>query len=89
MGCKIAVIGATGRVGYEVLTMLAEFQKEGKFSIDSVVAFASKKSKGKKVSFGDEELTVLDLENYDFAGINIAIFCAGSHVSERYVTDCN
>ncbi|WP_264375112.1 MULTISPECIES: aspartate-semialdehyde dehydrogenase [unclassified Wolbachia] len=85
MGCKIAVIGATGRVGYEVLNMLAEFQKEGKFSIDSVVAFASKKSKGKKVSFGDKELTVLCLEDYDFVGTNIAIFCAESHVSERYV----
>ncbi|MFV0948513.1 aspartate-semialdehyde dehydrogenase [Wolbachia endosymbiont of Nasonia giraulti] len=85
MGYKIAVIGATGRVGREVLSALAEFQDEGKISIDSVVAFASKKSEGKKVSFGDEELTVLDLENYDFVGINIAIFCAGSHVSERYV----
>ncbi len=85
MGYKIAVTGATGRVGREVLSALAEFQDEGKISIDSVIVFASKKSEGKKVSFGDEELTVLDLENYDFVGINIAIFCAGSHVSERYV----
>ncbi|OCA06826.1 aspartate-semialdehyde dehydrogenase [Wolbachia endosymbiont of Trichogramma pretiosum] len=85
MGYKVAVIGSTGRVGREVLSALAEFQDEGKISIDSVIVFASKKSEGKKVSFGDEELTVLDLENYDFVGINIAIFCAGSHVSERYV----
>lgn len=82
MGYKIAVIGATGRVGREVLSTLAEFQDE---AIDSVIALASKKSEGKKVSFGNEELTVLCLENYDFVGVNIAIFCAGSHVSEKHV----
>lgn len=82
MGYKIAVIGATGRVGREVLSTLAEFQDE---AIDSVIALASKKSEGKKVSFGDKELTVLCLENYDFVGTNIAIFCAGYHVSEKYV----
>ncbi|KLT23126.1 aspartate-semialdehyde dehydrogenase [Wolbachia endosymbiont of Armadillidium vulgare str. wVulC] len=85
MGYKIAVVGATGRVGREVLSTLAEFQNEGKISIGSVIALASKKSERKKVSFGDEELTVLGLEDHDFAGIDIAIFCAGSHVSERYV----
>lgn len=85
MRYKIAVIGATGRVGSEVLSVLDEFQKEEKFFIDSVVAFASKKSEGKKVSFGDEVLTVLSIENHDFVGIDIAIFCANSHISERYV----
>ncbi|XP_066251581.1 aspartate-semialdehyde dehydrogenase-like [Euwallacea similis] len=82
MGYKIAVIGATGRVGREVLSTLAEFQDE---VIDCVIALASKKSEGKKVSFGDKELTVLCLEDYDFVGTNVAIFCAGSHVSEEYV----
>ncbi|ONI56085.1 aspartate-semialdehyde dehydrogenase [Wolbachia pipientis] len=82
MGYKIAVIGATGRVGREVLSTLAEFQDE---AIDYVIALASKKSEGKKVSFGDKELTVLCLEDYDFVGTNVAIFCAGSHVSEEYV----
>ncbi|WP_353276045.1 aspartate-semialdehyde dehydrogenase [Wolbachia endosymbiont (group A) of Pipizella viduata] len=82
MGYKIAVIGATGRVGREVLSTLAEFQDE---AIDSVIALASKKSEGKKVSFGNEELTVLCLEDYDFVGTNVAIFCAGYHVSEKYV----
>ncbi|XP_044573796.1 aspartate-semialdehyde dehydrogenase-like [Drosophila ananassae] len=80
MGYKIAVIGATGRVGREVLSTLAEFQDE---AIDCVIALASKKSEGKKVSFGDKELTVLCLEDYDFVGTNVAIFCAGSHVSEE------
>lgn len=37
------------------------------------------------MSFGDKELTVLCLEDYDFVGTNVAIFCAGSHVSEEYV----
>ncbi|WP_265039731.1 aspartate-semialdehyde dehydrogenase [Wolbachia endosymbiont (group A) of Trypoxylon clavicerum] len=82
MGYKIAVIGATGRVGREVLSTLAEFQDK---AIDCVIALASKKSEGKKVSFGDKELTVLCLEDYDFVGTNVAIFCAGSHVSEEYV----
>ncbi|WP_168464662.1 aspartate-semialdehyde dehydrogenase [Wolbachia endosymbiont of Ctenocephalides felis wCfeT] len=76
---KIAVIGATGRVGREVLSILSDFQ------IGYVVALASKKSEGRKLSFGDKNLTVLCLENYDFAEINIAIFCAGSNVSEKYV----
>ncbi|NUX00932.1 aspartate-semialdehyde dehydrogenase [Wolbachia endosymbiont of Madathamugadia hiepei] len=85
MGHKIAVVGATGRVGREVLNILAEFQDEEKISIDSIIVLASKKSKGKKVSFGDEELTVSCLEDCDFIGVNIAIFCAGTHVSEEYV----
>ncbi|QKX02554.1 aspartate-semialdehyde dehydrogenase [Wolbachia endosymbiont of Dirofilaria (Dirofilaria) immitis] len=85
MGHKIAVIGATGRVGREVLKILAEFHGEKKISIDFVVAFASKKSEGKKVSFYDKELIVLCLEGYDFVGVNIAIFCAGCYVSKRYV----
>lgn len=82
MRYKIAVIGATGRVGREILSTLAEFQDE---AIDSVIALASKKSEGKKMSFGDKELTVLCLEDYDFVGTNVAIFCAGYHVSEKYV----
>ncbi len=82
MRYKIAVIGATGRVGREVLSTLAEFQDE---AVDCVIALASKKSEGKKVSFGDKDLTVLCLEDYDFVGTNVAIFCAGSHVSEEYV----
>ncbi|MGL9725752.1 MAG: aspartate-semialdehyde dehydrogenase [Wolbachia sp.] len=83
MRYKIAVIGATGKVGREVLSILAEFQNE---AIDSVIAFASKKSEGEKVSFGDEVLTVLNIESYDFIGIDIAIFCANSYISERYVS---
>ncbi|QKX01516.1 aspartate-semialdehyde dehydrogenase [Wolbachia endosymbiont of Cruorifilaria tuberocauda] len=85
MGHRIAVIGATGRVGREMLSILAEFQGEGKFSIDFIIAFGSRKSEGKKVSFCNEELTVSCLEGYDFVGVNIAIFCAGYYISEKYV----
>lgn len=85
MGYKIAVVGATGRVGREVLSILAEFQSEGRITVDSVIALASKKSEGKKVSFGDEELIISCLEGHSFVGIDVAIFCAGSNISERYV----
>jgi aspartate-semialdehyde dehydrogenase len=85
MEYKIAVVGATGRVGQEVLSILAEFKKERKISINSITALASEKSIGKKISFGDEELTVECLEGYGFVGTNIAIFCSGSHISEEYV----
>ncbi|MDD9331122.1 MAG: aspartate-semialdehyde dehydrogenase [Wolbachia sp.] len=85
MGYNIAVIGATGRVGHEVLSILTEFQNEGRIVIGSVVALASRKSTGKKLSFSDENLTVSCLEDHNFAETNIAIFCAGSDVSEEYV----
>ncbi|QKX00834.1 aspartate-semialdehyde dehydrogenase [Wolbachia endosymbiont of Dipetalonema caudispina] len=85
MGHKIAVIGATGRVGREVLSILAEFRDEKKISIDFVIAFASQRSEGKKISFCNEELTISCLKGYDFVGVNIAIFCAGHHVSKKYV----
>ncbi|MDN5248245.1 MAG: aspartate-semialdehyde dehydrogenase [Wolbachia endosymbiont of Tyrophagus putrescentiae] len=79
---KIAVVGSTGKVGREILNILAEFQSKKNIS---VIPLASKKSMGKKISFGDEELTVLCLEDHDFAGIDVAIFCAGSDVSREYV----
>ncbi|MDG7056276.1 MAG: aspartate-semialdehyde dehydrogenase [Wolbachia endosymbiont of Meromenopon meropis] len=85
MRYKIVVVGATGRVGREVLNILAEFQNEKKILIDSITALASKKSNKKKISFGDKELTVLCLEDYDFTKNNVAIFCAGAFISEKYV----
>lgn len=85
MGYKIAVIGSTGKVGREVLSILAEFQDQGKISIDYMILLASEKSAGKKISFGDAELTVLCLEDHDLAGIDVAIFCAGSQISQEYV----
>jgi aspartate-semialdehyde dehydrogenase len=78
MARKIAVVGATGNVGREILSILAE----RKFPADKVVALASKRSVGKEVSFGDKEiLKIQDLEQYDFKGTNIALFSPGGSVS--------
>ncbi|WFW29659.1 MAG: aspartate-semialdehyde dehydrogenase [Wolbachia endosymbiont of Menacanthus eurysternus] len=85
MRYKIAVVGATGKVGREVLNILSEFQNEEKISIDSIVALASKESDGKKISFGERELNVLCLENYNFSKTDIAIFCSEADVSKKYV----
>ena len=65
MGYKIAVVGATGNVGREILKILVE---RG-FPADEVVALASERSAGKQVSFGDEAiLDVQDLANFNFNG---------------------
>ncbi len=80
MGYKIAVVGATGAVGYELLTILAERD----FPADRVVALASSRSKGREVSWGDKTLVVEDLASYDFSGTDIALFSPGAKVSAEY-----
>jgi len=77
MGYKIAVAGATGAVGYELLNILAERD----FPADRVVALASAKSKGREVSWGDETLVVEDLAAYDFSDTDLALFSPGGKVS--------
>ncbi|MCS6878146.1 MAG: aspartate-semialdehyde dehydrogenase [Geminicoccaceae bacterium] len=78
MGYKVAVVGATGAVGNEMLQILAERE----FPVDEVVALASERSLGKKVSFGeDKTLDVQDLESFDFAGFDLALFSPGAKVS--------
>lgn len=78
---KIAVVGATGNVGREMLSVLAE----RKFPADEVVALASENSEGKEVSYGFEKrLIVQNLSKYDFIGTDIALFSAGAGVSEVY-----
>ncbi|HEY4135957.1 MAG TPA: aspartate-semialdehyde dehydrogenase [Alphaproteobacteria bacterium] len=79
MGYKVAVVGATGNVGREMLVTLAERN----FPADDVVALASSKSIGKQVSFGDTKtLTVKDTATFDFTGTDIALFSAGGKVAE-------
>ena len=81
MGYKIAVIGATGNVGREILTTLAE----RKFPVDEVVALASEKSVGRQVSFGENQvLDVQDLAKFDFRGWDIALSSPGGKVSAEY-----
>ncbi len=75
MGYKIAVVGATGNVGREMLSILAERN----FPADEVVALASSRSVGKEVSFGEDKiLKVKALESFDFEGCDIALFSAGA-----------
>ncbi len=83
MGYRVAVIGATGNVGREILNILAERQ----FPLDEVAAVASASSTGNVIDFGDsgQELKVRNLEHFDFSGWDIALFAAGSEVSKVYV----
>ena len=80
MGYNIAVLGATGAVGHEIITIL----EERNFPIENIYALASKRSLGKEVSFGDKVLKVENVENFDFSSVDIAIFSAGSDVSEKW-----
>jgi aspartate-semialdehyde dehydrogenase len=79
MSYKVAVVGATGNVGREILAILAERN----FPVREVVALASRKSVGREVSFGETQiLKVQALEDYDFTGTDIALFSPGSAVSK-------
>jgi aspartate-semialdehyde dehydrogenase len=79
MGYRVAVVGATGNVGREIIKTLAERD----FPADEVVALASSRSIGKEVSYGDKKiLKVKDLEHHDFSKTDIALFSAGSGVAE-------
>ncbi|MEO8454717.1 MAG: aspartate-semialdehyde dehydrogenase [Sphingomicrobium sp.] len=82
MGYRVAVVGATGNVGREILNILAERQ----FPLDEVAAIASSRSTGTTIEFGqtDEMLKVRNIEHFDFAGWDIALFAAGSEVSKTY-----
>ncbi len=76
---KIAVVGATGNVGREMLETLAERE----FPASEVVALASRGSAGKEVSYGNHKrLKVQALDDYDFTGTHIALFSPGSAVSK-------
>jgi aspartate-semialdehyde dehydrogenase len=78
MSYKVAVVGATGNVGREMLGVLAERQ----FPAREVVALASSRSIGTEVSFGDSILKVKALEHFDFAGTDICLMSAGGAVSK-------
>ena len=80
MGYRIAVVGATGNVGREMLRILAERD----FPADSIAALASARSVGQKVECGEEEFDVQALESFDFSGTDIALFAAGSAISHEW-----
>ena len=81
MGYRIAVVGATGNVGREILSILAERD----FPVDKIVALASPRSLGRDISFGLKKiLKVQALENFDFKEVDFAFFAAGSKISALY-----
>src|SRR5262245_20490036 len=80
MAYKVAVVGATGNVGREMLSILAE----RRFPASEVVALASTRSTGVDVSFGDATLKVKALDYYDFHGTDICLMSAGSSVSKEW-----
>lgn len=80
MGFKVAIAGATGNVGREMLDILAE----RKFPADEVVALASSRSVGKETSFGDTTLKIRNLESHDFSDTDICLMSAGGSVSQKW-----
>jgi aspartate-semialdehyde dehydrogenase len=80
MGYRVAVIGATGNVGREMLNIMAERQ----FPADEVAAVASRRSLGTEVSYGDRTLRTRDLAQFDFAEWDIALFAIGSDATREH-----
>jgi aspartate-semialdehyde dehydrogenase len=80
MGYKVAVVGATGNVGREMLGILAERA----FPADEVVPLASRRSQGVEVSYGEATLKVKALETFDFSDVDICLMSAGSTVSKEW-----
>lgn len=80
MGFKIAIAGATGNVGREMLNIL----EERGFPADEVVALASRRSVGTEVSYGDKTLKVKDLATYDFSDTDICLMSAGGAISKEW-----
>jgi aspartate-semialdehyde dehydrogenase len=79
-GYRIAVVGATGNVGREMLSILAERE----FPASEVFAIASRRSQGTELSYGDRTLKCKDLEQFDFRGIDFVLMSAGSEVSKAW-----
>src|SRR5438552_18784176 len=80
MSFKVAVVGATGNVGREMLNIL----DERGFPASEVVALASRRSQGTEVSFGDRTLKVKALDTYDFSDTDICLMSAGGAVSKEW-----
>ncbi|MEO1206902.1 MAG: aspartate-semialdehyde dehydrogenase [Pseudomonadota bacterium] len=80
MGYTVAIVGATGNVGREMLNVLAD----RKFPVDTIIPLASRRSVGTEVSFGDRTLKCRDLETYDFSQADFCLMSAGSTVSREW-----
>ena len=82
---KFAIIGATGNVGRKTVSIL----EKSTLDIDELFLVASKNSSGKKIKFKNKELTVTNLDNYDFKKADITFFAAGSSISEKYAKEAS
>ncbi|MEO0612305.1 MAG: aspartate-semialdehyde dehydrogenase [Pseudomonadota bacterium] len=82
MSVNIAIVGATGNVGQEMLSIL----DERTFPVDTAYAIASRSSLGREVSFGDRTLKCVDLETFDFSKVDIALFAAGGAIAKDYAS---
>ena len=80
MGFKVAIVGATGNVGREMLNILAERE----FPADEVIPLASRRSIGKEVSFGEKTLKTRHLDTFDFSDTDIVLMSAGGSVSGEW-----
>ncbi len=80
MAYKVAVVGVTGAVGQEILSILDERD----FPVSEVVPLASRRSRGREVSFGDATLKCKDLATFDFTGTDIALFAAGGDMAAEH-----
>ena len=76
----VAVVGATGAVGETMLAILAERN----FPVGKLIALASERSAGERISFGDRQVVVQDLAGFDPTGVDIALFSAGGSISREY-----
>ena len=77
---NVAVLGATGLVGRQIIETL----EERKFPIDTLYLLASERSAGEDIKFAGEDIEVIDVETFDFANAHIALFSAGGSVSKKY-----
>ncbi|MEJ6474903.1 aspartate-semialdehyde dehydrogenase [Pseudoalteromonas piscicida] len=77
---NVAVLGATGLVGKQIIELLAE----RKFPVDTLYPLASSRSAGEEIDFKGEKIEVIDVETFDFANAHIGLFSAGGSVSEKY-----
>ena len=80
MGYRVAVVGATGNVGREMMAILEEV----KFPVDEIFAVASRKSIGIEVTFGEKTLKCVDLQTFDFTKVDIVLMSAGGDVSKEW-----
>ena len=80
MGYRVAVVGATGNVGREMLNILEEVQ----FPIDKIHAIASRKSIGVEVSFGEKIIKCQDVEQFDFSTVDVVLMSVSGSFSKEW-----